>query len=99
MHSKKTVLMRNGDHRVRGDLEVAVRTVLESDRHRQPTRQFAMGLALGCTGPDRGPTDQRKAITAVHGPIWCWICERTPDLTGGLPFLNLFTPAFHNKKK
>src|SRR5213592_2448742 len=40
-----------------GDLDVAVGSVLESDRHREPGPELAMGLALAGAGSDRSPTD------------------------------------------
>ena len=40
------------------DLNVAVSSVFDADRHRQPGRQFAVNLALHGAGADRAPTDE-----------------------------------------
>src|ERR1700712_3762011 len=52
---------------VDGDLDVAVRAVLEADRARQPGSQFTVYLGFGSTGPDRAPADQvGKILWADH---------------------------------
>ena len=45
-------------HGVGSDLNGAAGAVLETDRHREPRRQFTVHLALGRARPDRAPRDQ-----------------------------------------
>ena len=45
-------------YRVHRDSEIAVRSVLESNRTRQPRSEFAMDLALGRPRADRSPAHE-----------------------------------------
>lgn len=47
-----------GQYRVCCDVDLAVRAVLETDRHREPRCHLAMDLGFGRAGADRGPAHQ-----------------------------------------
>ena len=55
---QEMVRVAGGLDGVDGDLRVAVGAVLETDRHRQPGGQLAVGLALGGARADGPPADQ-----------------------------------------
>ncbi len=55
---REQVPAARGLDRVDGDLDVAVRAVLDADRHRQARRQLSVDLALRGAGADRAPTDE-----------------------------------------
>jgi hypothetical protein len=50
--------MTRGDHCVESHAQIAVGSVLEADRHREPARQLAMGLALARACADRRPAHE-----------------------------------------
>ena len=45
-------------HRIDGDLDAALGSVLEAHRHGEPRGELAVDLALGRSRPDRPPGDQ-----------------------------------------
>ncbi|MNS89408.1 hypothetical protein D3C72_1234200 [compost metagenome] len=57
-HRQEMVRLRRGLDRVHGDLDVAVRAVLEPHRARQSRRELAVYLRLGGARADRAPADQ-----------------------------------------
>ena len=50
--------------RVDGDLDVAVRAVLEADRHRKARGELPVDLALDGPGADRAPADEVRVVLA-----------------------------------
>ena len=65
--SREPVGLTGGLHRVDGDLDVAVGGVLESDRHRKSTCEFAVGLAFGGASADGTPGDQVGNVLRNRG--------------------------------
>ena len=54
-HAHELVRVRGGPHGIDGDLDVAIRAVLEANRHREARRQVAVHLALGRARADGAP--------------------------------------------
>ena len=54
--AQKMVRLLRGDHGIPGHFKIALCTVLEADRHRQPAGHFPVRLAFGGTGPYGDPT-------------------------------------------
>ena len=55
VNTEERMAMRNGFHRVHGNGQAAIGTVLKPDGHGQTGTHFAVGLRLGRSGADRGP--------------------------------------------
>ena len=69
-HAEKALRGRCRFERVDGDLDIAVRAVLEADGRRETAGDFAMGLGLGRARADGGPGNEIAQI------LWCNRVER-----------------------
>ena len=61
-YAKEAVRMVRGADRVRRDLDIAIRPVLETDRAGQTGGEFAVHLALGRPGTDCTPADEVRDV-------------------------------------
>ena len=62
----ETVRLPRRHHGIERDLQTAVRSILEADRHGQSTGHFPVGLALGGACPDGCPADEIGKILGSH---------------------------------
>ena len=62
VHSQEGVRRSGGLHRIERYLEIAISSVLETNRHGETARHFPVSLGLGSAGADGGPRHQIRDV-------------------------------------